>query len=93
MALIISPQISDKLLKKHGVSHREVEQCFENRYGRALIDNSEKHKTNPPTMWFVAPTNRQRVLKIVYIQEHGNIYLKTAYEPSTAVVELYERHC
>ena len=65
--LKIADAILDKLTNKHNVSAREVEQSFENRYAGVLLDTRAKHKTIPPTMWFIAPTNRGRRLKVVYI--------------------------
>ena len=90
--LIISQEILTKLRDKHGVTQREVEQCFENKCGPYLEDHRPQHKTEPPTCWFVAPTNKMRMLKVVFVHEMGNNYLKSAYEPSQAVVDFYEKH-
>jgi hypothetical protein len=38
--------------------------------------------TDPPTLWFLARTNRNRLLKVVYIQRGLKIYLRTCYEPN-----------
>ena len=92
MALIVSDKVLVKLKEKHGVSRREVEQCFDNREGGLLEDSREKHKTSPPTRWFIAPTNRGRLLKIVIVAYCGNVYLKSAYEPNKAEIGIYERH-
>lgn len=89
-ALIISPVLAEKLQEKHSVTRREVEQCFENRVGIYVEDDREEHRTDPPTLWFVAPTNYERLLKIVFVFLDGNIYIKSAYEPSKTVVDLYE---
>jgi hypothetical protein len=91
--LVISPEILKKLADKHGVCRREIEQCFENRYGNYLEDTREEHKTDPATKWFVSPTNRNRMLKIAFVFNHGNIYIKSAYDAKPAYIELYERHC
>jgi len=90
-AIIISPETKEKLKIKHSVSPRHVEQCFENREGMFLIDDREDHRTDPPSMWFIAQDNEGRTLKVVFIFEHGNIYIKTAYSPSPEVISLYER--
>jgi hypothetical protein len=88
--LIVSPKIEDKLAKKDPpVSVREVEQCFENRSGGVLTDTRERHKTNPPTLWFIAKTNCNRDLKIVYIADKGNIYLKSAFDPDAEEQRIY----
>lgn len=90
--LKISNDVEQKLLNKHNVSRSEVEQCFFNRTGRLLMDNREEHKTNPPTLWFLAPTNKGRILKVVYIQVDTHIHLRSAFEPNTAEEQIYRRH-
>lgn len=90
-SLITSPELLHKLQEKHSVTRREVEQCFENRVGNYLEDDREEHRTDPPTLWFVAPTNYDRLLKIIFVFLDGNIYIKSAYEPSQKVIELYDR--
>ncbi|MGA4442577.1 ADP-ribosyl-(dinitrogen reductase) hydrolase [Ectopseudomonas hydrolytica] len=90
--LIISEAIQRKLDGKHGgISGREVEQCFENCEGEHLIDNREQNRTNPPTKWFIAPTNANRLLKVVFVFEDGKVYLKTAYEPSDEEIRIYRK--
>lgn len=90
-SLIISPAILEKLQSKHSVSRREIEQCFENRMGEYLEDENEDHQTDPPSLWFIAPTNCDRSLKVVFVFQDGNIYVKTAYEPTRKSIELYEK--
>lgn len=89
--LIISSAVLEKLKVKHNVITREIEQCFENRVGNFVDDDREEHKTNPPTLWFVAPTNCGRLLKVIFIFVDGNIHIKSAFEPSLSVVNLYEK--
>jgi Protein of unknown function (DUF497). len=91
-ALIISSSVLQKLKSKHNVDRREVEQCFENIVGTYLTDNREDHKTDPPTLWFVAPTNQNRLLKVVFIFIDGNIHIKSAFEPSHKEITIYDRH-
>lgn len=91
-ALNITPAILSKLRDRHGVSRAEVEQCFQNRAGRLLVDDRALTKTNPPTLWFIATTNRGRSLKIVYIQRGTLVDLKTAYEPNEDEARIYRRH-
>ena len=90
--LKISPDILRKLSFKHAVTRQEVEQCFVNRSGQLLMDTREKHKTDPPTLWFLALTNRSRLLKIVYIQIDSTIHLKSAFSPNETEIEIYSRH-
>ncbi|HCU84860.1 hypothetical protein [Methylophilus sp. UBA6697] len=93
ISIVISPDIAEKLENKHNVCRREIEQCFENRYGNFLEDTREEHKTDPATQWFVSPTNCDRKLKVVFVFNNGNIYIKSAYEVNEKTIELYERHC
>lgn len=89
--LIISQDTVEKLQNKHNVSRREIEQCFENRVGNYLEDDREDHRTDPPTFWFVAPTNTERLLKVIFVFLDGNVYIKSAYEPSETVVKIYDQ--
>jgi len=88
--LIICPNILQKLKDKHQVTRREVEQCFENRCGVYLVDTREDHQTDPPTLWFVARTNSERLLKIVFLVLNGNVHVKSAYEANEIEVAIYE---
>jgi uncharacterized DUF497 family protein len=89
--LVVSTAIASKLHKKHRVSINEVEQCFVNRVGNLLYDTRAKTKTIPPTLWFIALTNKNRKLKVVYIQKGLRLILKTAYEPNEIELDIYER--
>ena len=89
-SLIISSPILEKLKNKHNVTRREVEQCFENRIGNFLEDDREEHKTNPATLWFIAPTNCDRLLKVVFVCLDGNIHLKSAFDPGAEAIALYD---
>ena len=90
--LTISGDVERKLQEKHNVVRSEVEQCFYNRAGRLLIDSREDHKTTPPTLWFLAPTNKGRMLKIVYIQVDTRIHLRSAFEPNEAEEHIYRKY-
>lgn len=89
--LIVSATIRAKLKEKHDVTVREVEQCFENKCGTFLEDDREDHQTDPATLWFVANTNKDRVLKVIFIFIDGNIHLKSAYDAEPAAVEIYDK--
>lgn len=91
MALIISDSIRAKLLAKHDVTGREVQECFANRAGGIFRDTRERHLTDPPTLWFVAETNKGRKLKVCYVQEGRAVHLKTAFAANPAEISLYER--
>lgn len=91
--LVISLKIEEKLSKKNPpVSRREVEQCFENIHGGLLTDEREVHKTDPPTLWFIAKTNANRELKIVYVQKGGIVYLKSAFDPDDEERRIYQKY-
>ncbi len=90
--LVISPAMLEKLANKHHVDPREVEQCFENIDGPLLIDNREEHRTDPQTLWFISKTNKNRLLKIAYIQRGSLVYLKTCYEPNDDEIQIYLSH-
>jgi hypothetical protein len=93
MPLLIAPSIEEKLSnKKPPVSRREVEQCFENREHGLLKDVREKHRTNPPTLWFIAPTNSNRLLKIVFIQKGEDVILKSSFEPNEDEIKIYFKY-
>lgn len=89
--LRISHAVLAKLRDKHGVGRLEVEQCFQNLTGKLLMDTREQHRTNPPTLWFLACTNQGRLLKVVYIQKAGVIHLRSAFEPNETEIGIYKR--
>ena len=91
--LNINNAIIRKLKEKHEVTVDEVEECFYNRIRGLLEDTREQHKTNPPTMWFVAETNQGRLLKVVFIElDNGTYEIKTAYAPYEHEVKIYEKY-
>ena len=90
--LKISDSVLKKLKERHGVTKSEVEHCFRNRVGRLLVDDRALTKTKPPTLWFLACTNKGREQKIVYIQRDSIVELKTAYEPNEVEIGIYRRH-
>lgn len=94
MPIVIHPPIEAKLAKPdHNVTEREIEQCFSNRYGCLLEDTRARHKTKPPTLFFVAPTNKGRLLKIVFMMDGADIIIKSAYEPSSEATDYYNERC
>ncbi len=91
--LYISSEVLRKLHDKHQVSRQEVEQCFMNREGRLLTDDRPQNRTSPPTLWFVAETNRGRQLKIIFVTNgQGGYNLKSAFEPNADEIRIYSRH-
>ncbi|MDA9825974.1 hypothetical protein N9B92_01010 [Porticoccaceae bacterium] len=86
----MSAKIKAKLADKHQVTAREVAECFYNRTSVTLIDNRESHRTDPPTEWFIAKTDRGRQLKIIFILVDGVIYLKSAFEADKQSIRIYK---
>ena len=89
MAIVISNKIATKLVDRHRVSEREVRQAFENRTGKLLKDSREEHKSDPPTLWFIATTNERRLLKVCFIQRDGDSFVRTAYDPNADEMRIY----
>lgn len=89
MAIIISQKVAEKLLEKHQVSPKEVEEAFRNRTGKLLFDTREDHKTDPPTLWFIACTNHLRLLKVCFIQREDGTHIRTAYTANEAELRIY----
>lgn len=89
--LRISQSVLEKLRDRHGVAEREIEQCFENIEGPLLTDDREDHRSDPPTLWFISRTNKNRLLKIVYIQRSSVINLRTCYEPNEEEMAIYSK--
>lgn len=81
MGYRISDGVRDKLLRDHQVLVKEVFECFNNCEGIFFEDTRESNRTDPPTWWFMAPTNRGRLLKVCFIRKDGDIEIKTAYQP------------
>ena len=89
--IVISETIRAKLAGEHDIGVPEVHQCFTNRTGELLLDTREQHKTDPATLWFVAPTNRGRLLKVCFVPD-GDYFLRTCYEADETELALYRKH-
>lgn len=93
MALQISTRVAQKLRSKHQVGRSEIIQCFINKKGGELLDTRERHKTDPPTRWFISETDGGRCLKVVCIyDEDSNVIIKSCFEPEQEAIELYRQH-
>jgi hypothetical protein len=87
-------RISEDVLKKitdRNISRLEIEQCFLNVEDGYCEDDRAIHKTNPPTKWFVAPTDKDRILKIMFVPEKDGVDLKSAYEATDNVCRIYKK--
>ena len=87
--LIISPAIEEKLSLKHRISRKDVEQCFINRTRSYLEDVRLDHVTEPPTEWFISENDQGFLIKVVFIFDHGMIYLKSAFPPNPTEIRIY----
>jgi hypothetical protein len=87
--LVISPAIEGKLILKHQLSRKDVEQCFINRTRSYLIDDRLQHQTEPPTEWFISENDRGILIKVVFIFDDGLIHLKSAFPPNSTEVCIY----
>lgn len=94
MGLDISDAVRKKLAVRHGVSEDEVIECFSNREGDFLRDTREEHRTDPPTLWFVAETYRGRKLKVVfmYYPNDKRFVIKTTYDANQKEIDIYDKH-
>ncbi len=89
--LYMSPEVEEKLRTKHNVSKSEVLECFGNKTRTYLVDDREEHKTDPATLWFIAPTDQDRELKVVciYVKDEFLIDIKSAFPPNETERKLY----
>lgn len=96
MGLIISPAILKKIGSvDHGeITEKEVLECFLNHCGGYCYDKRPEHLDSKgnPTPWFVAETNHGRCLKIMFVREDGNIYLKSAYPATQQVQAIFKKY-
>ena len=94
--LIISPKIRDKIAAPdHGlVTEREVKECFMAWDGRYCEDQREKHETQSglSTRWFVGESHIGRSLKIMYVADDENVYLKSAYLATDEVLRIFAKY-
>lgn len=89
LRLVITAGVEEKLSTKHGVKKQEVFQCFANKLGKALEDDREDHRTDPPTKWFIAETDSGRELKVVYVITKDVVFLKSAFPPNAEELRIY----
>ncbi len=68
-----------------------VEASSMNRRNPYLEDVREEHatETGAPTLWFIGETDTGRRLKIVFVLEHRDIYLRTAFSPTESQTKDY----
>jgi len=93
VSLSISKGVKKKLADKSPpVSIGEIRQCFLNRNDSFLEDTRTQNKTSPPTKWFISRTNKRRILKVVFIKVESQIIIKTAYDPNSEELRIYQKY-
>jgi len=92
MQIYISQKIEAKLRNDHSVTEKEVRECLLNMDGNPLKDTREDNATTPPTLWFVANTNKGRKLKVCIIVRDGVIHIKTAYDANSEEIRIYNKY-
>ncbi len=94
--LIISQKIREKIAgEDHGsVTEREVRECFMTWDGKYCEDPREQHQTQSGlrTRWFVCESHIGRCLKIMYVADDDNVYLKSAYVSTEDVKRIFAKH-
>ena len=86
----MSDNVRAKLQAKHGVTPKDVHECFMNRTGEVLEDTSEDHKSDPPTLFFIAPNNHGRLLAVYYVERASGIAIRTCFEPGPERIARYK---
>jgi hypothetical protein len=91
--LLITNAVEIKIRVKHGLSRRDIEECFSNIERERLEDNRVEHKTDPVTQWFIAQNNFGKHIKVVFmLLEDGRSLLKTAYCPNDDEIRIYMKY-
>lgn len=91
MAVRISPDVLEKITQRN-IRVIEIDQCFLNRDGGLCDELRPEHLTNPITQWFVAETDKGRILKIMYVPTPEGVDLKSAYEATAEIIRIYEKY-
>jgi hypothetical protein len=91
MTIRISPDVLEKITERN-IRVIEIDQCFLNRAGGLCDDTRAHHLTNPITKWFVAETDKGRLLKIMYVPTAEGVDLKSAYEAKAEICRIYEKY-
>jgi len=92
MRLVATEAVKAKLWDERELDFGEVLEAWESCSGPWLIDDRERNRTQPPTVWELAWTDLGRLLKLVVIphRKKGIAVLRTAFEPDEDEVKLYE---
>ena len=93
----IHPRIEEKSAEpSHGsVTPAEVRERFENHTGGYCVDNragSQAHDPSLTTLWFVGITNKCKKLKVIFVNDAGTIYLKSAHSATPEIERIFKKY-
>jgi hypothetical protein len=93
VGLEISNAVRHKLSSRHNVTEDEISECFDNRDGKFLTDTREEHKTSPLSQWFIAETDKGKLLKVVfmYYEEGKRVVIKSCFTPNSEEIRIYNK--
>lgn len=92
MAVYISSKVKKKIKDKHGLTLDEVFEAISGRLAGFLEDTREKHKSDPPTYWFIGSTDFGKLVKIAFIFKDGTMIIRTAYEANQRELAIYKKY-
>lgn len=91
MSIRISQGVLAKI-RERMITPAEISQCFMNREGGLCVDTRAHHLTDPLTNWFVAKTDQNRLLKIMFVPVEGGVELKSAYDATAEICRIYNKY-
>ena len=67
---------------------------FANHLGGYCFDNRPQHldSNGNPAIWFVSCTNHGRMLKIMFVRDGADYYLKSAYPSTPKVQQIFNKY-
>lgn len=92
MKLEISDAVREKLAIKHNVTELDIIECFSDHSTKFLLDPRAKHKTNPPTQWFIGTTDHGRRLKVIFMFKDKQVIIKSAFPPDAEEERIYAKY-
>jgi hypothetical protein len=81
MLIDASPAVREKIRDLHDVEWTEVEEAFFTSAPPYPFDKRPRHKTKPPTQYFIAETFDERLLKVCFTVKDDTIWVKSAFDP------------
>ena len=91
MEIEIHPNIVSKLQDKHNVTIEEVYECFGNVSRGFVKDTREERESDKDTYFFIAETDKGRLLQVIFLWLEQTIIIKSAYEPSDSAIRAYRK--